>query len=61
MFIPDSGSSVADPDFYPSRISDPKTGTKERGGKKICCHTFFCGHKFHKIVNYFIFVMKKKN
>jgi hypothetical protein len=28
MFIPD-------PDFYPSRIPDPKTGTKERGENKI--------------------------
>jgi hypothetical protein len=44
MFIPD-------PDFYPSRIPDlasripdPKTATKERGGKK-----------FQKIVSYFIF------
>jgi len=23
--------------------------------KKISCHTFFCGHKFYKIENYFIF------
>jgi hypothetical protein len=28
MFIPD-------PDFYPSRIPDPKTATKERGAKKL--------------------------
>jgi hypothetical protein len=28
MFIPD-------PDFYPSRIPDPKTTTKERGEKKL--------------------------
>jgi hypothetical protein len=29
--------SVADPgpDFYPSRIPDPKTATKERGEKKL--------------------------
>ena len=39
MFIPDPGS----------RISDPKTATKERGETKICCHTFICSHKFHKI------------
>jgi hypothetical protein len=44
-----------------SRISDPKTATKERGEKKISCHTFLCSHKFHKIVNYFSFeVLKKK-
>jgi hypothetical protein len=41
--------------FYPSRIPDPKTSTKERGEKN-----FFCSHKFHKIVNYFIFEMLKK-
>jgi hypothetical protein len=28
MFIPD-------PDFYPSRIPDPKTATKERGEQKF--------------------------
>jgi hypothetical protein len=27
----------------------------------MCCYTFFCSHKFHKIVNYFIFdTLKKK-
>jgi hypothetical protein len=61
MFIPD-------PDFYPSRIpdpgsriSDPKTASKERGETKISCHNFLCSHKFHKIENYFSFeVLKKK-
>jgi hypothetical protein len=43
-----------------SRIPDPKTATKERGEKKICCHSFFWSHKFHKIENYFIFEMLKK-
>ncbi len=44
-----------------SRIPDPKTATKERGEKKISCHTFLCSHKFHKIVNYLSFqVLKKK-
>jgi hypothetical protein len=53
-----SGSRIPDPG---SRIPDPKTATKERGEKKISCHTFLCSHKFHKIVNYFIFeVLKKK-
>jgi hypothetical protein len=28
-------SRIPDPDFYPSRIPDPKTATKERGGKKF--------------------------
>ncbi len=45
------------PDFYPSRIPDPKTATKERGEKKF---TFFCSHKFYKIGNNFIFEMLKK-
>jgi hypothetical protein len=47
---------------YPgSRIPDPKTATKERGEKKICCHNFLCSHKNHKIANYFSFeVLKKK-
>jgi hypothetical protein len=33
MFIPD-------PDFYPSRIPDPKTATKERGEKKYLSYLF---------------------
>ncbi len=39
-------SSVAD--FSPSRISDPKTATKERGRKKMFCPAFFqgCGSVF---------------
>ena len=65
MFIPD-------PDFYPSRIpdlgsriSDPgsriQKQVEKREVKKIFCQTFFCSHKFHKIVNYFSFeVLKKK-
>jgi hypothetical protein len=48
--------------FYPSRIPDPKTATKEKGEKKFCCHKFLCSHKFHKMANYFSFeVLKKKN
>jgi hypothetical protein len=56
-------SRIPDPDFYPSRIPDPKTGTKEKGEKKIVVipfFQFFCSHKFHNIVNYFIFEMLKK-
>jgi len=51
---------ITDPDFYPSQIPDPKTATKERGEKNNFCLIFFCGHKFHKIDNYFIFEMPKK-
>jgi hypothetical protein len=54
MFLPD-------PNFYPSRIPDPKTATEERSEKKISCHTFLCSIKFHKIDTYFSFeVLKKK-
>jgi hypothetical protein len=42
MFIPD-------PDFYPSRIPDPKIAAKERGEKKIIVISF------HIIENYFLF------
>ncbi len=30
-----SGMFIPDPDFYPSRIRDPKTATKERGEKNF--------------------------
>jgi hypothetical protein len=53
-------SQIPDPDFYPSRIPDPKTAIKERGEKKFV-DNFLCSHKFHKIANYFSFeVLKKK-
>jgi hypothetical protein len=49
MFIPD-------PDFYPSRISDPGSNNKnKRGGRKIIFVAFFCSHQVPKIGNYFIF------
>jgi hypothetical protein len=52
-------SRIPDPDFYPSRIPDPKTATKERGEK--ICYNFLCSHKFHKIAHYSSFdVLKKK-
>jgi hypothetical protein len=35
-----SGMFIPDPDFYPSRISDPKTATKERGEKKFVVTNF---------------------
>jgi hypothetical protein len=34
-------SRIPDPDFYPSRIPDPKTATKERGEKKFVVITLF--------------------
>ena len=46
-------SRIPYPDFYPSRISDPgfriQKQQQKRGVKKICCHIFFCSHKFHKL------------
>jgi hypothetical protein len=69
MFIPDPGSRIPDPDFYPSRIPDPGSRISDPGSriqkqqqkrevKKISCHTCLCSHK---IVNYFSFeVLKKK-
>jgi hypothetical protein len=44
-----------------TRIPDPKTATKERGEKKFVVIPFFVAAKFHKIENYFIFEMPKKN
>jgi hypothetical protein len=64
MFIPDPGSRIPDPDFYPSRIPDPgsripdpgsripdpgsKTGRKERGEKKSFVKHFFVATNFPK-------------
>jgi hypothetical protein len=42
-------SRIPDPDFYPSRISDPKTGTKESGEKKIVVIPFFVATNFTKL------------
>ncbi len=61
-----SGMFIPDPDYYPSRISDPgyqiqKQEQKRKGVKKnLLLYLFFCSHKCHKIVNYFIFEMQKK-
>jgi hypothetical protein len=37
------------PDFYPSRIPDPKTATKERGEKKIVVIPFYLATNFTKL------------
>ncbi len=52
--------SVVDPGCL-SRISDPgsKNRKKRERWKKICCHTFLCSHKFHKIENNFSFEVPK--
>ncbi len=54
-------SRIPDPDFYPSRIPDPKTAMKDRGEKKIVVIPFFWSLKFHKIgLFYFWNVGEKK-
>jgi hypothetical protein len=52
-------SRIPDPDFYPSRIPDPKTAMKDRGEKKFVVIPFFWSHNFTKL-NHFIFEMLKK-
>jgi hypothetical protein len=48
-------------DVYPgSPISDPgSNNSTKRGGGKSFCPTIFCSHKYHKIVNNFIFEQVK--
>jgi len=41
MFIPD-------PDFYPSRIPDPKTAINEKGEKKFVVIPFYVATNFTK-------------
>ncbi len=44
-------SRIPDPDFYPSRISDPgsKNSSKREGWKKICGQTIFVATNFAKL------------
>jgi hypothetical protein len=51
-----SGMFIPDPDFYPSRIPDPKTATKERGEKKFDVIPFSVATNFTKL--YIILVLK---
>ncbi len=44
--------SIPDPG---SRVRDPTTAPKRGGGIKFVCPTIFSSHKYHKIVNNFIF------
>jgi hypothetical protein len=44
-----SGMFIPDPDFYPSRIPDLKTVTKERVEKKFVVITFFVDTNFTKL------------
>jgi hypothetical protein len=42
-------SRIPDPDFYPFRIPDPKSATKERGEKKLVVIPFFVATNFTKL------------
>jgi hypothetical protein len=54
-------SRIPDPDFYPSRVPDPKTAMKDMGEKNALSYLVFGAINFTKL-NYFIFEMlKKKN
>jgi hypothetical protein len=44
----ESGMFIPDPDFYPSRIPDPKTATKERGEKKFGVIPFYVATNLKK-------------
>jgi hypothetical protein len=55
-----SGMFIPDPDFYPSRIPDPKTATKQRGEKKNFCHTFYVAKNFTKLKNILVLKCRKK-
>jgi hypothetical protein len=59
--VADTGclSWIPDPDFYPSRIRDPRAAPKEEGKKSFLSYHFF-SHKYHKIVNNFSFEQVKK-
>jgi hypothetical protein len=50
-------SRLPDPEFWPSRTQKQQ---QKRGVNKICYPTFFCSHKFHKIVNYLFLDWRRK-
>jgi hypothetical protein len=59
-----SGMFIPDPDFYPfripdlgSRISDPKTATKERGDTKFVVISFYLATDFKKLHIIFLVLM----
>jgi hypothetical protein len=55
-----SGMFLPNPDFYPSRIPNQTTATKEDGERNLLTYPFVCSQKYHKIVNYFILEQVKK-
>jgi hypothetical protein len=44
-----SGMFIPDPDFYPFRIPNPKTATKERGEKNLFVKPLFVATNFTKL------------
>jgi hypothetical protein len=60
LYLKTAKLRIRDPDFCLSRIPDLKTGTKGKGEKNFFILPFFCCHKYHKIINYFIFEQVKK-
>jgi hypothetical protein len=52
---------IPDPDFYPFRIPDPKTATKERGEKKLVVKPFFVATNFTKLKIIYFLKAKEKN
>ncbi len=42
-------SRIPDPDFYPSRIPDPKTATEERGENNLFVIPFYVATNFTKL------------
>jgi hypothetical protein len=54
-------SRIPDPDFYPSRIPDPKTVTKERGETKFDVIPFYVATNFTKLYIILIWSAEEKN
>jgi hypothetical protein len=54
-------SRIPDPDFYPSRIPDPKTATEEGGEKKFVIKLFFVFTNFTKMNIILFFNAEEKN
>ncbi len=54
-------SRIPDPDFYPSRIPDPKTATKDRGENFFFVKPFFVATNFTKLnIILFLICWRKK-
>jgi hypothetical protein len=47
--------------FYPSRIPDPKTATKERGEKKFIVIPFFVAANFTKFEVIYFYTVEEQN